>query len=135
MPQGSRSCVAACPACLATAFVAAIAHVKAVWPPAGAQVMAKACQDQSVALGISFEAPLKEFVRLIKSAKATMADRSAALASLQQVCAELLVHVLTRWLVQQRGADRFAERLKHPPFPLALLLCRHGVMWIRSGRS
>lgn len=32
-----------------------------------------------------FEAPFKEFVRMVRSAKAVMSDRSAALTVLQQV--------------------------------------------------
>jgi hypothetical protein len=42
-------------------------------------------QEQAEALVSSFEAPLKEFVRLVKSAKAVMADRSSALQAAHQV--------------------------------------------------
>jgi len=42
-------------------------------------------QEQAEALISSFEAPLKEFVRLVKSAKAVMADRSSALQAAHQV--------------------------------------------------
>ena len=43
-------------------------------------------QKQSEQLTSSFEAPLKEFVRAVKSAKSVMTDRSTALGLLQQVC-------------------------------------------------
>ena len=42
-------------------------------------------QIQAEALLVSFEAPLKEFVRLVKSAKSVMNDRSSALQSVHQV--------------------------------------------------
>ena len=42
-------------------------------------------QEQADALSLSFEEPLKEAVRNVRSAKATIADRSNALAVLQQV--------------------------------------------------
>ena len=45
-----------------------------------------AMQKQSENLLNSFEAPLKEFVRAVKSAKSVMTDRSTALGLLQQVC-------------------------------------------------
>lgn len=44
-----------------------------------------ALQKQSEQLVSSFEAPLKEFVRAVKSAKSVMTDRSTALGLLQQV--------------------------------------------------
>lgn len=40
--------------------------------------------EQATSLATSFEAPLKEFVRLVKSAKQTIQDRSTALAALTQ---------------------------------------------------
>lgn len=43
-------------------------------------------QKQSEQLITTFEAPLKEFVRAVKSAKSVMTDRSTALGLLQQVC-------------------------------------------------
>ncbi|KAL3151971.1 hypothetical protein ABBQ32_001094 [Trebouxia sp. C0010 RCD-2024] len=51
-----------------------------------ADTLSGACQKQSEQLTSSFEAPLKEFVRAVKSAKAVMTDRSTALGLLQQVC-------------------------------------------------
>lgn len=54
-------------------------HGRALW---------QACvyvQKQSEQLVNSFEAPLKEFVRAVKSAKSVISDRSTALALLQQV--------------------------------------------------
>ena len=42
-------------------------------------------QEQAEELLSSFEAPLKEFVRLVKSAKNVMADRSSALQAMHQV--------------------------------------------------
>ena len=45
-------------------------------------------QEQADALLVSFEAPLKEFVRLVKSAKAVMNDRSNALHAVHQVPSE-----------------------------------------------
>jgi sorting nexin-1/2 len=47
-----------------------------------AELLSKSAREQSASLSTSFEAPLKEFVRLVKSAKATMADRGLALAAL-----------------------------------------------------
>ena len=52
-------------------------------------------QVQTDALNTSFEAPLKEFVRMVKSAKGVMADRSAALQTLHQVLI-LMVLLLTQ---------------------------------------
>ena len=46
-------------------------------------------QDQAGQLGVSFEAPLREYVRMVKSAKAVMADRSLALGALQQSRADV----------------------------------------------
>ena len=40
-------------------------------------------QEHADSLTFSFEAPLKEYVRMVKSAKAVMADRSLALSTLQ----------------------------------------------------
>ena len=42
-------------------------------------------QKQSEQLVNNFEAPLKEFVRAVKSAKSVITDRSTALGLLQQV--------------------------------------------------
>ncbi len=57
------------------------------------QSIIKACipdlQDQAGQLGVSFEAPLREYVRMVKSAKAVMADRSLALHALQQARADV----------------------------------------------
>jgi len=46
-------------------------------------------QEQASALGASFEAPLKEYVHMVRSAKAVMADRSLALGALQQARADV----------------------------------------------
>ena len=46
-------------------------------------------QEQAGSLGASFEAPLKEYVRMVRSAKAVMADRSLALGALQQARADV----------------------------------------------
>ena len=40
-------------------------------------------QEHADSLTFSFEAPLKEYTRMVKSAKAVMADRSLALGTLQ----------------------------------------------------
>lgn len=40
-------------------------------------------QEHADSLIFSFEAPLKEYVRMVKSAKSVMADRSLALSTLQ----------------------------------------------------
>jgi len=52
-------------------------------------VPAVRAQVQADALSVSFEAPLKEFVRLVRSAKAVMADRGAALSALQHAKADM----------------------------------------------
>lgn len=49
-----------------------------------ADTLSGACQKQAEQLISSFEAPLKEFVRAVKSAKSVMTDRSTALGLLQQ---------------------------------------------------
>ena len=46
-------------------------------------------QRQAEELGSSFEAPLRESVRAVKAAQAVMADRGAALATVQQARAEV----------------------------------------------
>ena len=48
--------------------------------------MAVLLQEQAEQLENSFEAPLKEFVRLVKAAKHVIADRAAALHTLHTVC-------------------------------------------------
>ena len=52
---------------------------------------------------MNFEAPLKEFVRMVKSAKNVMQDRSTALTTLQQVrcnacliCTQLALSIKAR---------------------------------------
>lgn len=45
--------------------------------------------EEAAGLAVTFEAPLKEFVRTVKAAKATMADRSTALAALTQARADV----------------------------------------------
>ncbi len=59
-------------------------------------------QKQSEQLMTTFEAPLKEFVRAVKSAKSVMTDRSSALGLLQQVRAPGLIvdkHILANFCV------------------------------------
>lgn len=51
-------------------------------------LLARNSQEQAEELLSSFEAPLKEFVRLVKSAKTVMADRSSALQAMHQTRAE-----------------------------------------------
>lgn len=50
-----------------------------------AEAVARLCAESSEGLAASFEAPLKEFVRTVRAVKKVMADRSGALAALQQV--------------------------------------------------
>ena len=52
-------------------------------------------QRHSHQLEVNFEAPLKEFVRMVKSAKNVMQDRSTALTTPQQVRCNtlLLLHI------------------------------------------
>lgn len=47
--------------------------------------LSKFYEDQAAVLASEFEAPLKDFVRMVKAVKAVMADRSAALSALQMV--------------------------------------------------
>ncbi|KAK9907498.1 hypothetical protein WJX75_004827 [Coccomyxa subellipsoidea] len=54
-----------------------------------AESLARSSQEQAGSLGASFEAPLKEYVRMVRSAKAVMADRSLALGALQQARADV----------------------------------------------
>ncbi|KAK9806881.1 hypothetical protein WJX72_006093 [[Myrmecia] bisecta] len=54
-----------------------------------AEALSHAGQEQANQLTTSFEAPLRESVRMVKSAKAVMADRSNALAALQQARADV----------------------------------------------
>eukprot|EP00884_Botryococcus_braunii_P014863 jgi/Botrbrau1/23378/Bobra.0051s0029.1 len=46
-------------------------------------LLAQQAQDQANELAATFEAPLKEFVQMVKSAKAVIADRATALSNLQ----------------------------------------------------
>lgn len=48
-----------------------------------ADAISRLCRDASDRLAASFEAPLKEFTRMVKAARKVMADRSAALSALQ----------------------------------------------------
>ena len=48
-----------------------------------------AAQEHVDHLTFSFEAPLKEYVRMVKSAKAVMADRSLALSTLKSARSDL----------------------------------------------
>ncbi len=48
-----------------------------------------AAQEHADHLTFSFEAPLKEYVRMVKSAKAVMADRSLALSTLQSARSDM----------------------------------------------
>ncbi|EIE27299.1 Vps5-domain-containing protein [Coccomyxa subellipsoidea C-169] len=54
-----------------------------------AESLARSSQEQAGSLGVTFEAPLKEYVRMVRSAKAVMADRSLALGALQQARADV----------------------------------------------
>ena len=68
----------------------------------------RAAQVQADALGASFEAPLKEFVRLVRSAKAVMADRSAALSALQH--AKVDMETRRGKLLKMRGVPGIKAR-------------------------
>lgn len=63
-------------------------------------------QEQAEELLSSFEAPLKEFVRLVKSAKTVMNDRSSALQAVHQV----------------QDGDPFSELLSGMPKDALLML-------------
>ncbi len=64
---------------------------------------------QADALGASFEAPLKEFVRLVRSAKAVMADRGTALSALQHAKADM--EMRRGKLLKMRGVPGIKVRL------------------------
>lgn len=72
-----------------------------------AEVLAHSAHEQTNSLGASFEAPLKEFVRLVKSAKATMTDRAAALADLHSARND--VHSKRSKLMKLRGTPGIRE--------------------------
>ena len=76
-------------------------------------------QEQAEALGASFEAPLKEAVRAVRAAKAVMADRSHALATLQHARGE--VDAKRTKLAKLRGTPGIKARGRPPPF-MALLV-------------
>lgn len=56
-----------------------------------AEAVSRLFAQSSEGLAASFEAPLKEFVRTVRAVKKVMADRSGALAALQQVCEWVVV--------------------------------------------
>jgi hypothetical protein len=59
--------------------------------------IAVAARQRAEALVASFEAPLKEAARTVKSVQAAVADRSAALSQFAQVCAvglQCILHLL-----------------------------------------
>ena len=69
--------------------------------------LARMLLDQAGVLGDSFESPLKEFVRTIRAAKATIADRAAALATLAQARSD--VEVKRGRLAKLRGTPGIRE--------------------------
>ncbi len=71
-----------------------------------------AAQEHADHLTFSFEAPLKEYVRMVKSAKAVMADRSLALSTLQSARSD--VDGKRTKLAKLRGTPG----IKVPPFNL-----------------
>ena len=84
----------------------------------------RAAQVQADALGASFEAPLKEFVRLVRSAKAVMADRSAALSALQH--AKVDMETRRSKLLKMRGVPGIKARpapSAAPPRPCLMGRC------------
>ena len=56
-----------------------------VAPCLRAALFCMTCRGTRTSWRLNFEAPLKEFVRMVKSAKSVMQDRSTALTTLQQV--------------------------------------------------
>lgn len=69
--------------------------------------LARMLSSQAHALGDSFEGPLKEFVRTIRAAKATIADRAAALAALSQARTD--VEIKRGRLAKLRGTPGIRE--------------------------
>lgn len=57
-----------------------------------AETVSLVCFETSESLARSFEAPLKEFVRMVRAANKVAAERSAALAAYQQVRADVDAH-------------------------------------------
>jgi sorting nexin-1/2 len=57
-----------------------------------AEAVSRVCFATSESLARSFEAPLKEFVRMVRAANKVAAERSAALAAYQQVRADVDAH-------------------------------------------
>ncbi len=72
-------------------------------------------QEQAETLGVNFEAPLREYVRMVKSAKAVMQDRSTALNALQDARGE--VDAKRTKLAKLRGTPG----IKVPPAPCSPL--------------
>ena len=97
-----------------TAWCEALCHLDCLWPVNGTHLfLYHWLQKQSEQLMTTFEAPLKEFVRAVKSAKSVMTDRSTALGLLQQVRPPGLMvhkHILTAGRVR----DTFAANPARP---------------------
>ena len=76
-------------------------------------------QEHATRLSFQFEAPLKEFVRTVKSARAVMVDRSQALTALQQ--ARIDVDAKRTKLAKLRGTPGIKvglpRRQIEPSFP------------------
>lgn len=120
-------------------------------------------QKQSEQLVNSFEAPLKEFVRAVKSAKSVITDRSTALGLLQQVVStqsingfaelchaadtcriELNIHDSSdvcnvkqclHTVLSVRDLD---DLLAEPSLPMTNMLqlsCRRALMWMPNGQN
>lgn len=75
-------------------------------------------QEHADSLVFSFEAPLKEYVRMVKSAKAVMADRSLALSTLQSARSD--VDAKRTKLAKLRGTPGIKARPALRPYPLGM---------------
>lgn len=74
--------------------------------------LAAASRQRSEALAANFVAPLKEATRYLKSVQSTMADRSAALATLQRAKGDL-------------ESAKVTEMSSFPPIPTVLVTPQH----------
>ncbi|KAL4452515.1 hypothetical protein ABPG75_008177 [Micractinium tetrahymenae] len=72
-----------------------------------AEAVSRLCGESSEGLAASFEAPLKEFVRTVRAVKKVMADRSGALAALQQARSD--VDARRQRLAKLRGTPGIRE--------------------------
>ena len=80
-------------------------------------------QEHADSLTFSFEAPLKEYTRMVKSAKAVMADRSLALGTLQNARSD--VDAKRTKLAKLRGTPGIKVRsVGSLPEPHADTFCR-----------